>query len=128
MNEIGKRIEEIIRAERITKTQFASDIGISVPSVSNFCSGKTKPAQTTITVICSRYGINRAWLEDGTGEMYADTADLSALGGFVADLSAEPPDSFRNRLIRALAKLDPDDWAVLEKLAAEIASGTDKSE
>ena len=63
------RIIQIIKAENITKTEFAKRIEVSQAFVSQMCSGAYNPSPRTISVICREFNIRREWLETGEGPM-----------------------------------------------------------
>ena len=66
-----EQIQEILKRENITSSQFADKIGVQRSSVSHVISGRNKPGFEFIRrVIESFPDINADWLLTGTGEMY----------------------------------------------------------
>ena len=78
---IADRINEIIKAKGLKKSEFAKRLGISPASVSTMCSGKSNPSGQTVTMICHEFGVSEAWLRTGEGEMFvpAPSDELDAL-------------------------------------------------
>lgn len=64
---IGKRIKHLRDVLNINQTEFGKRIGISNPAVSKIENGITNPAERTIKLICSEFGISREWLTTGSG-------------------------------------------------------------
>lgn len=81
METIADRINKVLKAKGIKKTEMARRLKISDSSVSTMCSGKSKPSGQTITMICHEFGVNEEWLRTGEGEMFAasPTSELDKL-------------------------------------------------
>lgn len=70
MQTITDRIKHLVDTRAKSKAEFGRQIGISGASVSRLYHGKAKPDGSTITAICSVFGVNRTWLETGEGEPF----------------------------------------------------------
>lgn len=68
METINERFSYAIKETGKKKIEIAETIGISSASLSQICSGRTKPSNQTIKSFCDNYGISREWLETGKGE------------------------------------------------------------
>ena len=81
------RIKEIRKELGLTQIEFGKRIQISGVSVSTAESGKTKPDNQTIELICREYNVNREWLENGTGQKYKEEDDslLAKFGALMAN-------------------------------------------
>lgn len=73
MNSIGYRIGIILEKNNCKKVVFAERLKVDQSYVSQLVSGKRLPSERLIESICREFGINRAWLESGEGEMMAET-------------------------------------------------------
>lgn len=76
---LGVRIKYLRQQLGLTQKEFGQKIGVSAVTISTSESGKTKPDEQTIRILCSTFGIRREWLEEGTEPMYIpelDTDDL----------------------------------------------------
>lgn len=74
------QIQEILRRENLTSSQFADRIGVQRSSVSHVISGRNKPGFDFINKILLAFpDINANWLITGDGEMYGErrTQDTS---------------------------------------------------
>jgi transcriptional regulator with XRE-family HTH domain len=66
-----EQIQEILRREDLSSSQFADKIGVQRSSVSHVLSGRNKPGFDFINKILESFpGINAEWLITGIGEMY----------------------------------------------------------
>lgn len=117
MSSIGSRIEELVSTLNITKTAFAEKIKVTQPYISKLISGNGIPSDRLIEDICEKYDVNEKWLRNGEGEMYIQRTRSEKITDFAADLLNEEEESFKRRLIEALAELDIDEWALLEKIS-----------
>ena len=93
------RIIQIIKAENITKTEFAKRIEVSQAFVSQMCSGAYNPSPRTISVICREFNIRREWLETGEGPMRLPEPDEDL--DYINILMAQCDSPFKG-LIRAI--------------------------
>jgi transcriptional regulator with XRE-family HTH domain len=65
------QIQEILRREDLTSSQFADKIGVQRSSVSHVISGRNKPGFDFIHKILDAFpGISAEWLITGYGDMY----------------------------------------------------------
>jgi len=74
------QIQEILRREDLSSSQFADKIGVQRSSVSHVLSGRNKPGFDFINKILESFpGINAEWLITGYGEMYKQRAPAADL-------------------------------------------------
>ncbi len=65
------QIQEILRREELSSSQFADKIGVQRSSVSHVISGRNKPGFDFIQKILHAFpNLNADWLITGSGEMY----------------------------------------------------------
>lgn len=119
------RISEIIRLKKITKAEFSRKLNVSQAFVSQMCSGAAKPSDRTIADICREFGVDRIWLETGTGEPFRpvdrDEQIATILGKAIAGNSTA-----RDRLIRAFCQLPDEMFDQAEKILEEIVQNLNK--
>ena len=66
------QIQEILKRENLTSSQFADKIGVQRSSVSHVISGRNKPGFEFIKKVIETFpDINADWLIAGKGEMYS---------------------------------------------------------
>ena len=117
---LNERIQAIIAAKNIKKVDFARRLNISPPFASELCSGAKSPSDRTITDICREFNVREEWLRTGKGEMFVQKSRTDEIAAFVGDVLRGEPD-FRHRFIAVLSRMTPEEWAILEKKALELA-------
>ena len=110
-----KRIEEIVKNSKLTKTDFAKRLGLSQPHVSRICSGESVPSDRTITDICREFNCNEVWLRTGEGEPFPDETRNQLIMRFAIQ-TVKGSDEFRKKFVAGLAELEPEDWQILEQV------------
>ena len=117
---VGERIKQVRMANKMSQAKFGERIKIAGQSVSLLEIGKNNASDQTISLICKEFGVSESWLRTGEGEMMVPRTDDERITGFLDDVLASKPD-IRRRLISALARLDPEDWDLIEKMIDKIA-------
>ena len=120
MDTFRDRILFLLEYKKITKTEFANKLNIPQAYVSRITNNGSVPSDRLIEDICEKFDINEKWLRTGEGEMSITRTKKQIITDFMGDLIVDEEDSFKRRLIEALAKLNPEDWEVLERLAENI--------
>ncbi len=65
------RLEQFLKAENISQSQFADTIGVARASVSHILAGRNKPGFEFIASMSQKYPtLNLEWLITGKGRMY----------------------------------------------------------
>lgn len=114
------RISEAVKLSGLTKTDFGKRINISQGMVSRICSGDAKPSDRTISDICREFGVNEVWLRTGEGEPFKERTREEEIMRFAVQ-TLKGSDEFRKAMVSMFAKLDPEDWANLEKIYRKLA-------
>ncbi len=71
------RIIQFLRANNLTSTKFADEIGVQRSSISHILSGRNKPSFDFIEKMLLAYpDINAQWLITGKGNMYINQPSL----------------------------------------------------
>lgn len=76
---LGERIKKIRKLHGLTQKEFGEKIGVSSVTISTSESGKTKPDEQTLRLLCSTYGIRRQWLEEGIEPIEIPVLDTNDL-------------------------------------------------
>lgn len=113
------RIKEVRRALRLTQAEFGEKVGVKGNTIGNYEIGLRSPSEAVIFSICREFDVNEDWLRTGQGEMFRQLSRSEIISDFMVDLLKEEDDSFRRRLIEALADLDINEWKSLEKIATK---------
>lgn len=126
---MNERLKELRKALGFKNQQdFADALNIKRGTIANYEIGRNEPIDAVITLICSKFNVNEKWLRTGEGEMFLDLGREREIARFTKELMLGEPDSFKNRLISALAKLSVEEWEVLEKIARNMADENTKKE
>jgi len=120
----GERLRELRKSLNLTLEKFGKSLGVGKTAISKIENDERNLTDQMILSICREYNVSEEWLRSGTGEMFVPLKRNQVITDFAGDLIRED-DTFRKRLIEALAKLDEKDWAVLERLAQELAKEKD---
>lgn len=118
---IGFRIKQLRKyVLEMTQKDFGLQIGLKPNSVSDIESGKNNPTEQTIKAICREFDVNETWLRTGEGAPQLPRTRSQVIMDFAADLIKDDNESFRRKIIEALAVLDTEDWEALETIANKL--------
>lgn len=118
----GERVKEIRKSLGYTLEKFGEKIGIKKSALSLIENGKNALTEQNIKSICREFGVREEWLRTGDGEPFGSQTRNQEIQAFANEVMSDEDESFRKRVVGALAKLDLDDWEVLERLAKNILS------
>lgn len=126
--DINKRFRELRKMCKKSQEEWADIMGLSRSGIADIEAGRRNVTEKHIKLLSiepidGRY-INEDWLRTGDGDPFKKLTRSQVITDFAADLIKED-DSFKSRLIEALAKLGDDDWEALEKLAKKLANKKD---
>lgn len=116
---LAERIAYIQKHSKLNQTEFASRIGISQQYLSQICNGKKIPSDRTIQDICREFDCNEVWLRTGEGDPFRKTTREEEIMRFAVQ-TYKSPNEFRKAFVSLLAKLDPEDWDALERIADKL--------
>lgn len=115
----GDRIKAVRISTGLSQEKFGAKVKISGASVSLLESGRNNASEQTRSLICKEFNVNETWLRTGEGEMLVPIDQEEEILGFVKDLLTDAPD-FRRALVRVLARMTTEEWAMLEAKAREL--------
>ncbi len=117
-----KRIKQLRKELGLTQQELADKIGIKRTTIATYESGRNTPIDAVISLICREFNVNEEWLREGSGDMFRSNDRYSDIARLTSQLLNEESDSFKNRFISMLARLNSDEWEFLEKCALELCS------
>jgi transcriptional regulator with XRE-family HTH domain len=121
----GKRIFEIRKKLGLTQSEFAERVGLSHTTISTTEANKTPLTKSNIRLICLTFGVNEAWLRDGTGDMMNDEALFSDWEKRLVELFRKLSPKARELLVEYAEKLLADERALRgENQAASVIAET----
>ena len=126
--DINKRFRELRKICKKSQEEWADIMGLSRSGITEIEAGRRNVTEKHIRLLSiesidGKY-INEDWLRTGDGDPFRKLTRNQVITDFAADLIKED-DSFKSRLIEALAKLGDDDWEALERLAKKLANKKD---
>lgn len=125
MKERIKQLRKAIGEKGITQQELADTLGLKRNTIATYEIGKTVPSDRVISDICNRYSVNEHWLRTGEGEMFLPMTRGETIAKFAGELMKDEDDSFRKRLVEALAMLNEEQWEVLESIAKTLTKEKD---
>ena len=117
---MNERIKAIRTAVHENQTDFAKALSVSRSAICKMESGENSPSEQTIKLICQEFNVNENWLRNGTGEMFVKLSPDEQIAAFVGNLLKDEEDTFKRRLISALAGLDDDGWDFLDQFLDSV--------
>ena len=124
---MNERFKELRKALGLTQGKFGEILGITTSGVSDIEAGRRNVTEQHL-IMLSNYKdrpINIEWLRTGKGEMFKKLNRQQELAQLTATLFKEEEDSFKSRLIIALAQLNEEEWELLEKISNKIVKKKD---
>lgn len=115
------RIKKIRKDSKLTQVEFGEKIGVKGNTITNYETGLRTPTDAVILSICREFSVDQNWLKTGIGEPYIKKSKNQQIGDLIGEVLKSDEDSFKRRLVSALAKLDESGWESLEKLVDSIA-------
>ncbi len=119
---IGERIEILRKDLSMSRRVFGEKLGVSESVIVNIEYDRLKrpdQKESLYKLICKEFNVNEEWLRTGNGEMFVPLTRNQLITDFTSNLIKED-ETFKKRLVEALAKLDESEWEVLEKLAESL--------
>ncbi len=126
MNEITGRIREIFKNSHKSQADLARCLEVTPAYIWKLLNkDDAVPSERLINDICEKFHIRKEWLLNGTGDPEQPLDRQDEIAKLTADLFKGQKNSFKERLILALSRLDEKEWEVLEEIVEEIAKEKD---
>lgn len=125
---MNERLKQLRKALGLTQQEFADKIGSKRNTIAKYETNTNVPSTAVLSLICRVFNVNEKWIKSGEGEMFLPITRDDEIAKLSTDLFKEEDDSFKTRLILTLSKLDESEWAVLEKIAKELAKDPKKKD
>lgn len=121
MDELNKRIIEIMVRLDLNKTAFAKELNVSLPLITHITTGRNKPGIDIIQKIILIFDtINPDWLLNGTGDMFRNKTtkpDLSSVYNAIDSISSQIHEHKKvNSTIKSYHKILIDEIKHLEEM------------
>ena len=117
---MNQRIKQLRRILDLTQQDFAERIGLKQNSIALIESGKRNISNQAVLSICREFNVNETWLRTGEGEMFNEMDREEQIAYYLGDIFSDPGDTFKKRLVAALAAMDESEWAAVEAFARKL--------
>ena len=122
------RLKELRKALHLTQQKLADKLGVKQNTIAQYEMGRNEPSDAVIVSICREFGVSEDWLRNGNGDMFIPMTRDEEIASFIGSVQADVDDTFKKRLISVLAKLDENEWDLLEKIAEGIVKAKEEKE
>lgn len=114
------RIKKLRKTLDLTQAEFAKRIGTTANVLTHYETGRRNPSSSVINNICKTFNVSEVWLRAGEGEMFVELPRNEALAAQIQAFLQGGTDSFRERLVSLLIRLEPEQWDALESYLVEL--------
>lgn len=125
---MGERVKELRKVLGLSGEKFGEKIGVTRSAISDIERGRNGLSEQNILAICREFNVNEEWLRSGTGEMFKDMTLDEKIISFIGEVQWDASDTFKKRFVAAIAKLNEEEWKVLEKIIVDMASTIEEKE
>lgn len=115
------RIKDARKSLGLTQDKFGERLGVGRSAISNIEAGSRGVTDQLRLSVCREFNVNEDWLRTGEGSMFSEPDEDEEITKFLGDILTDKPD-FRRRLVSVLARMTPDEWALLEAKIRELAA------
>lgn len=116
MIELKDRIKTVRTQKGMNQNEFADFLGTSLSNLKSYETGRRNPSNGIISLIVAKCGVRERWLRDGIGDPYVPKTKEEEIAEFLGTLTHDQEDTFKRNFVHMLSKLDPNDWATIEKM------------
>ena len=125
---MGERVKELRKVLGLSGEKFGEKIGLKRNSLSQIETGKNNLSEQNILAICREFNVNEEWLRTGTCEMFKDMSLDEEIINFIGEIQWDASNTFKKKFISAIAKLNDDEWKVLEKIISVCANEKEREQ
>lgn len=114
---MNERVKVLRKSLNLTLEKFGEQISMKKNSLSQIESGKNSLTERNVILICETFNVNEQWLRTGEGEMFREKTEEEEISSYLGKLlsGSNVNADFQKRFIRALSRLNLEDWEVLER-------------
>lgn len=117
---MNERIKKVRKVNGLTQQEFAERLNIGRGTLANYEVGRNEPIDAVVALICREFNVDEHWLRTGEGDMFVKRSRNDELSAFMNELLSEEAPDFRRRLVTALSRLKPEQWAALEAIVLSL--------
>ena len=120
---MNERIKKLRKYLHLTQEEFGQKLGIKKSAVSKIEKGENGATDQMIKLMVKEFGVNENWLRTDRGDMFPEFSRADAIAKLADDIMTEVPESFKSRLVTALAEMTDDQWKLLENITYKVVGG-----
>lgn len=120
-----ERFKQLRKALKIKQGDFAKELAISQGHASDIENGRKSVSDRIIEILSLKFSVNDEWLRSGNGDMFIPLNRSETIAKFAGELIRDEDTSFKKRLFEVLAKLNENEWEVLEGIALKLTQKKD---
>ncbi len=117
---MNNRIKKLRKTLELTQQEFADKISVKRNTVATYEMGRSEPSDAAISLICREFNVNENWLRNNEEPMFIQKSKKDELAQYIEKFLSNETNSFKERLVSTLIRLNDSDWEVLEKIAIKI--------
>lgn len=107
------RLKEIRKTLNLSQEKMGERLGVTKTAISKMELGTYGITDSMAKLVCKEFNIDYIWLTTGKGKMFSDIdSDIMARIDYI--MTGE--DSTAKRIFTEFAKLNENEWAVIEKI------------
>lgn len=125
---MGERVKELRKVLGLSGEKFGEKIGVTRSAISDIERGRNGLSEQNILAICREFNVNEEWLRTGTGAMFKDMSLDEEIISFIGEIQWDASNTFKKKFISAIAKLNDDEWKVLEKIISVCANEKEREQ
>ena len=120
---VSERVKELRKSMNLTLEKFGNKLGVGKSAISKIENGKNGLTDQMTKLMVKEFGVNENWLRTGEGEMFPEFSRADAIAKLADDIMTEVPNSFKSRLVTALAQMTDEQWRLLEDFTYKVVGG-----
>ena len=120
---MNERVKELRKTLNLTLEKFGNNLGVGKTAIFKIEHGENGVTDQMVKLMVKEFGVNENWLRNGEGEMFPEFDRADAIAKLADDIMTEVPDSFKSRLVTAIAQMTDDQWKLLEVITYKVVGG-----
>ena len=125
---MNTRIKAIRNQLDMTQDKFAAKMGVKKNNIACYETGKSRPSDSVIALICRTYNVNEDWLRTGEGEMFVQRSREEEMAAYFGRLMGGNCSDIERAIISLMSKATPEDWELVTTFARELAAALEAKE
>lgn len=117
---MNNRVVTLRKHLGLTQAEFAKKINYSRSGLASIEQGSRSLTERTIADICRVFDVNENWLRYGEGEPFVKLDADDEITDFLKELLSEDDNSIKKRFARAVARMTPQQWEMIEKFIDDL--------